>query len=162
MCKIQCLLFFFHYFIHFPTCTSNVLWNKLSSQYFISVLKDKRLWYTPLLLQITDFTLNFLSGKDIIVSGGEPVLGKNTWNLGVYCFDTFNEQWRQLTDLQSPRRHHASCAIDKCLYLLGGFGRYRVRLNSMEKYDCDEGKNMVELNNFMPATGSVISVILLC
>jgi len=35
-----------------------------------------------------------LSGKDIIVSGGEPVLGKNTWNLGVYCFDTFNEQWR--------------------------------------------------------------------
>jgi hypothetical protein len=63
---------------------------------------------------------------------------------------------------QSPRRHHASCAIDKCLYLLGGFGRYRVRLNSMEKYDCDEGKNMVEFNIFMPATGSVISVILLC
>jgi len=64
------------------------------SVFHFSFEKQKDVVYTPLLLQITDFTSNFLSGKDIIVSGGEPVLGKNTWNLGVYCFDTFNEQWR--------------------------------------------------------------------
>lgn len=81
-----------------------------------------------------------VNGQDIIVSGGEPKLGKNTWNLGIYCYNTFTNKWRKLSDLQSPRRHHASCAINNCLYVIGGYGRFRVKLSSMEKYDCDEDK----------------------
>ncbi|KAK3599908.1 hypothetical protein CHS0354_022493, partial [Potamilus streckersoni] len=83
-------------------------------------------------------------GKDLYLTGGETVLGKNKWMMDVWKYDGFEESWKVVTSLQGPRRHHGMCGGDDSFFLLGGFGRYRVMLDSVERYHCtkDEWVNL--------------------
>ena len=67
-------------------------------------------------------------------------MGRNRWQLNVWKFDTFEESWEAVSQLPQPRRQLALVAIDTDLYLIGGFGRHRIVLETVEKYDTVTGK----------------------
>lgn len=74
--------------------------------------------------------------EKIFVSGGEDRLGKNTWMMQIWCYNNFEKSWSTVAELGSPRRHHAMCVSgDSSLLLMGGFGRFRYRLDSVEEYN---------------------------
>lgn len=82
----------------------------------------------------------FLVGEKIFVSGGEDRLGKNTWMMQIWCYNNFEKSWSTVAELQNPRRHHAMCVSgDSSLLLMGGFGRFRYRLDSVKEYDYHTG-----------------------
>ncbi|KAJ8298096.1 hypothetical protein KUTeg_024627 [Tegillarca granosa] len=81
-----------------------------------------------------------VKGKDIIFTGGETKFGKNTWIIDVWKYDTFSHQWEVITKLQNVRRHHGMCIMGDCIYLIGGFGKYRMKLDSVEMFNCKTGK----------------------
>lgn len=75
-------------------------------------------------------------GEKIFVSGGEDRLGKNTWMMQIWCYNNFEKSWSTVAELRNPRRHHAMCVSgDSSLLLMGGFGRFRYRLDSVQEYD---------------------------
>jgi len=49
--------------------------------------------------------------------------------LSVWCFS-----------IASPRRHHSVCCLGDYIYIIGGFGRHRVILDSVEKYHVETSK----------------------
>ncbi|XP_061191979.1 kelch-like protein 30 [Saccostrea echinata] len=74
--------------------------------------------------------------ENMFVSGGENMLGKNTWMMEIWCYNSFEKTWRVVGKLRAPRRHHAMCTLgESSLLLIGGFGRYRYRLDSVEKWN---------------------------
>ncbi|XP_013404713.1 kelch-like protein 12 [Lingula anatina] len=79
-------------------------------------------------------------GKDLYVTGGEAKLGHNQWFYDVWKFDSISEQWEIITQLRQPRRHHGLCVWDESFYLVGGFGRHRLVLDSVEKYNTKTGQ----------------------
>lgn len=46
--------------------------------------------------------------------------------------------------LPQPRRHHMACVLGSVIYLLGGFGRHRVRQSSVDAYDTESGRETVQ------------------
>merc|ERR1711915_769027 len=72
-------------------------------------------------------------GSDIIVSGGEYSLGRNSWNLNIYKLAYATGKCEVLGRLSQPRRHHSCLVIGDWMYLLGGFNRMRVKLDSLVK-----------------------------
>lgn len=42
--------------------------------------------------------------------------------------------------LPQPRRHQMICVVDSVIYLLGGYGKYRVVQSSVDAYDTTTGK----------------------
>ncbi|XP_062589491.1 kelch-like protein 6 [Saccostrea cucullata] len=86
--------------------------------------------------------------ENMFVSGGESMLGKNTWMMEIWCYNSFEKTWSVVGKLRAPRRHHASCILgDSSLLLIGGFGRYRYRLDSVEKwnYQTEEWHDLASL-----------------
>ncbi|KAG8232725.1 hypothetical protein J437_LFUL013318 [Ladona fulva] len=82
-------------------------------------------------------------GKDIILLGGQHYVGHGDCIKSVWKFRNFGEpgegEWIQEAVLQNPRRHHSMCTLNDDLYLIGGFGRHRVLLDSMERYHVPTG-----------------------
>ena len=85
-------------------------------------------------------------GKDLYMSGGEVKLGRNKWYNKLLRYDSFNREWKELSEMPHPRRHHSMVAWGKHLYLIGGFGRHRIMLDSVDRYDTQTGKNLVLLS----------------
>ncbi|XP_021360262.1 kelch-like protein 25 [Mizuhopecten yessoensis] len=81
-------------------------------------------------------------GKDIYVSGGLTSLGpgRNRWLLDVWKLDTFTCVWESVTQLQSPRRHHTMICVGDSLILLGGFGKFRMKLKTCEEFNIKTGE----------------------
>lgn len=75
------------------------------------------------------------------MSGGELKLGRNKWHSKLLKYDSFNREWTELSDMPHPRRHHSMVAWGKHIYLIGGFGRHRIMLDSVDRYDTQIGKN---------------------
>ena len=72
------------------------------------------------------------------VVGGEAQLGRTGgWLTTIWCLDTLSCTWHQAGTLQNVRRHHGLCAYGSTLFLIGGIGRYRIRLQSVESYDLE-------------------------
>lgn len=78
-------------------------------------------------------------GKDAYFLGGEYGVGTGRWNQGVFRWDHALERWEQVSTLPEPRRHCKTVVIGDCIHLYGGFGRFRVRLNSIDIYDTVSG-----------------------
>lgn len=78
-------------------------------------------------------------GKDVYFLGGEYGIGSGCWNQGVFLWDHALEKWVKVSTLPEPRRHCKSVVIGSCIHLCGGFGRFRVRLNSIDIYDTVTG-----------------------
>lgn len=58
----------------------------------------------------------------------------------VWQYNSLTQQWSNIAWLRQPRRHHAMCCDDDGnVYIAGGFGRYRQKLESVEKFDRERG-----------------------
>ncbi|XP_033742272.1 kelch-like protein 30 [Pecten maximus] len=81
-------------------------------------------------------------GKDIYVSGGLTSLGpgRNSWLMDVWKLDTFTSVWENVTQLRSPRRHHTMICVGESLILIGGFGKYRMKLKTCEEFNMKTGE----------------------
>lgn len=81
------------------------------------------------------------SGTALYIFGGEFSLGRGNWNKKVWKYDTLTDEWTQVTNLEDPRRHF-SLAFDgnDSFYLLGGFGRHRVILDRMDRFQESTGE----------------------
>ncbi|XP_067678025.1 kelch-like protein 24 [Haliotis asinina] len=78
-----------------------------------------------------------LVDKEVFVSGGEAVLGRNTWQMTMMAFNCFTRRWCCKKVLRQPRRHHGACAVGRHLFLIGGFGRFRKILSALESFDVE-------------------------
>ena len=73
--------------------------------------------------------------SQIYIIGGEFGLGRGRWNNKVWKYDTFQSKWENAFDLDVSRRHHTLAIDNGSIFIIGGFGRHRVILNLVEKYD---------------------------
>ncbi|XP_063221248.1 kelch-like protein 40 [Bacillus rossius redtenbacheri] len=79
-------------------------------------------------------------GPSIFITGGEFLLGHGSWNRTVWRYSLLSESWGYETSIPSVRRHHSVCFMDDDLYLIGGFGKHRVIMSSVEKYNVTSRK----------------------
>jgi len=75
-----------------------------------------------------------------IVLGGEFDLGKSNWNSSVLKYCSMEDAWTSLTPLENSRRHHSLVRIESKIYLIGGYGKHRKILNTVEVLDTVSGK----------------------
>ncbi|KAJ9578774.1 hypothetical protein L9F63_004982 [Diploptera punctata] len=73
-------------------------------------------------------------GRDLYIIGGELLLGHGNWNCSIWKYDLITESWTYETSISTPRRHHSICCHGDYIYIIGGFGRHRVIMNSVERY----------------------------
>ncbi|XP_052777290.1 kelch-like protein 30 [Mya arenaria] len=86
-------------------------------------------------------------GKDLYLSGGQSDVLRGKFVNEVWKYDGFHGNWTVATEMALPRRHHAACGSDTELFILGGFGKFRVMLDSFQKYDTTSGE-WTSLHNF--------------
>ncbi|XP_046387127.1 kelch-like protein 12 isoform X2 [Ischnura elegans] len=83
-------------------------------------------------------------GKDIFISGGQNFIGHGNCIMSIWRFKTLGRlgegTWCQEGTLLGPRRHHTVLTLGDSMYLIGGFGKHRVLLDSMEKYSIPTGE----------------------
>jgi len=79
-------------------------------------------------------------GCDLYICGGEYELGHNTWFNDVWRYDGITQCWHKVHRLPAPRRHHSAVSWGDDLYLIGGFGRYRVLLDNVQRLNINTGE----------------------
>ncbi|KAH3697771.1 kelch-like protein 25 isoform X2 [Dreissena polymorpha] len=79
-------------------------------------------------------------GKDLYLTGGVVNFVQCKFFMDVVRYDGFSDQWSVATTLPLPRRNHAACCTGNSLYLIGGFGKYRKKLCSVQQYDTEIGE----------------------
>lgn len=65
---------------------------------------------------------------------------RSSWILDVWKLDGFTLRWEKATKLKSPRRHHGACGSNDSIFIIGGFGKFRDILSTVEQYDTHNGK----------------------
>lgn len=78
-------------------------------------------------------------GKDAYFLCGEYGIGSGHWNSAVYRWNHVLSKWVSVATLPEPRRHCKAVVVGNSIHLYGGFGRYRVRLFSVDIYDTNTG-----------------------
>ena len=73
----------------------------------------------------------------VVISGGEHHLGHSQWSRDIWLIDTLRSCHKKIGDgvLERGRRHHAAVLACCKLYLIGGYGRHRDPLASVEVFD---------------------------
>lgn len=79
-------------------------------------------------------------GPSIYIFGGEYLFGNGNWNKSVWRYSTASRKWIIENSLPQPRRHQMICVVDSVIYLLGGYGKYRVVQSSVDAYDTTSGE----------------------
>ncbi|TRY75464.1 hypothetical protein TCAL_06413 [Tigriopus californicus] len=75
-------------------------------------------------------------GPYIYSLGGEEVIGRSNWNRKVWRYDTILQVWDCVMELPSPIRHMGICTDnDRNIFLVGGYGRFRVKSDAVFKLD---------------------------
>ncbi|XP_034239153.1 kelch-like protein 12 isoform X2 [Thrips palmi] len=74
-------------------------------------------------------------GQELYVVGGEYLIGYGDWNRSVLKYNAWSESWTFETSLAVPRRHHSVVCIDDDMYVVGGSGKFRVILDSVDRYN---------------------------
>uniref|UniRef100_A0A1E1XPE9 BACK domain-containing protein n=1 Tax=Amblyomma sculptum TaxID=1581419 RepID=A0A1E1XPE9_AMBSC len=78
-------------------------------------------------------------GKDAYFLCGEYGIRSGNWNRHVLRWCHVLSRWTQVAMLPEPRRHCKATVVGNRIHLCGGFGRYRVRLFSVDIYDPTTG-----------------------
>merc|ERR1712083_447677 len=70
-------------------------------------------------------------------SGGEHHLGHSQWSRDIWLIDTLRSCHKKIGDgvLENGRRHHSAVLACCKLYLVGGYGRHRDPLASVEVFE---------------------------
>ena len=73
----------------------------------------------------------------VVISGGEHHLGHSQWSRDIWLIDTLRSCHKKIGDgvLERGRRHHAAVLACCKLFLIGGYGRHRDPLASVEVFD---------------------------
>ena len=50
----------------------------------------------------------------------------------MWKYDSLTEEWKNIFKLENPRRHHSLAFEENHLYIIGGFGRHRVKLDTLD------------------------------
>ena len=58
--------------------------------------------------------------------------------LSRYC--AMEDAWSSLAPLENSRRHHSLVRLENKIYLIGGFGKHRIILNTVEVLDTVSGE----------------------
>lgn len=77
--------------------------------------------------------------NEVFVVGGEFCFGLSKWNPAVWKYNTFSETWKFVANLQIARRHHGLAVLNSNIYVIGGVGRFRIPLDSVEVLDVTTG-----------------------
>ncbi|KAB7505144.1 hypothetical protein Anas_10456 [Armadillidium nasatum] len=85
-------------------------------------------------LEFVQLLLN-ITGYCFYILGGQYQIGSNKWNSDVWSFDTVTQKWEIHEALPENRRNHMMCVVDSVIYLIGGYGKHRISLTSMDAYD---------------------------
>jgi len=80
------------------------------------------------------------SGADLVMSGGEYSFGNSNWQKGLMLWSSFDQNWRSFAKLELSRRHHSAVIINKEAFLIGGFGKHRVILDSVVRVNLETGE----------------------
>ena len=80
------------------------------------------------------------SGAELVMSGGEYSFGNSNWQKGVMLWSSFDQNWRPFAKLDLSRRHHSAVIINKEVFLIGGFGKHRVILDSVVSVNLETGE----------------------
>merc|ERR1712110_1164923 len=73
------------------------------------------------------------------MSGGEYSFGNSNWQKGVMLWSSFDQNWRPFAKLDLSRRHHSAVIINQEVFLIGGFGKHRVILDSVVRVNLETG-----------------------
>jgi len=83
----------------------------------------------------TGFQVTSGDEGQLVVTGGEFSLGHSKWQKGVWLRPIFGK-WDMICSLERERRHHAAVLVDgSTLFLIGGFGKHRIPLSSVDMVD---------------------------
>uniref|UniRef100_A0A8D9AH41 Kelch-like protein 30 n=1 Tax=Cacopsylla melanoneura TaxID=428564 RepID=A0A8D9AH41_9HEMI len=93
--------------------------------------------------------------QHIWIIGGEYQMGKGDWNMSVWKFNTWSHKWEHETCLPTPRRHHSVVVLDNEIFVIGGVGRYRVMLETVDRYNI-QTKLWDKCSN-LPSSGYLIA-----
>ncbi|XP_003425994.1 uncharacterized protein LOC100679168 [Nasonia vitripennis] len=78
-------------------------------------------------------------GFSVYKIGGELRLGSCKFNMNVWRYCLISKKWYYLSRLRKPRRHMAMALVGDILILIGGVGRYRLKLSSVEMLNLHTG-----------------------
>lgn len=88
-------------------------------------------WWGHNIVSWKGFTVFMLFGK---------MKSNDTWNYDMRRYDCLTKTWEILpSKIPSPRRHATAIVHDDLLYVIGGFGKFRVMLNSVHVYNINTG-----------------------
>ena len=77
-----------------------------------------------------------LGNHQFYVLGGEfGQFGRGKWNLDVWKYDTVTREFTKVFELDEPVRHFSTASSFDQFYVIGGFGRHRIILDSVRRYD---------------------------
>lgn len=84
-------------------------------------------WWGQNIVSWKGYTIFALCGKIKI---------NDTWNYQVRMYNCLTEQWKILPSLVlTPRRHATAIVNDDMIYVIGGFGQFRIMLSSVHVYN---------------------------
>ncbi|KYM93534.1 PREDICTED: uncharacterized protein LOC108782101 [Cyphomyrmex costatus] len=99
---------------------------------------------------------NILTGMQIIarrydlyLCGGEFGIGSGRFNKNVWRYSLISKKWFLETVMPVERRHMVTVFLKNKLVLVGGIGRYRQKLQSIDIYDIHTGLYMF-VNIYFP------------
>ncbi|EGI66717.1 Kelch domain-containing protein 6 [Acromyrmex echinatior] len=99
---------------------------------------------------------NILTGMQIIargynlyLCGGEFGIGSGRFNKNVWRYSLISKKWFLETVMPIERRHMVTVFLKNKLMLVGGVGRYRQKLQSIDIYDVHTGLN-IWINIYFP------------
>ncbi|KYN34062.1 Kelch repeat and BTB domain-containing protein 12 [Trachymyrmex septentrionalis] len=99
---------------------------------------------------------NILTGMQIIarrynlyLCGGEFGIGSGRFNKNVWRYSLISKKWFLETVMPIERRHMVTVFLKNKLILVGGVGRYRQKLQSIDIYDVHTGLN-IWVNIYFP------------
>ncbi|XP_066602200.1 ectoderm-neural cortex protein 1-like isoform X1 [Prorops nasuta] len=78
-------------------------------------------------------------GFSIYLVGGEESLGKGKFNNIIWRYCLVAKKWYNFARLPQPRRHMIAICVGDKLILVGGVGKHRIKLSSVDILDVSTG-----------------------
>ncbi|XP_046747118.1 kelch-like protein 18 isoform X2 [Diprion similis] len=79
-------------------------------------------------------------GYDIYIVGGEYGIGTGSFETAIWRYSTITKTWYYVTSLPQPRRHMAVAFFNDRLYVMGGVGRHRLKLSTVDVYNVQQDR----------------------
>ncbi|KYN30299.1 hypothetical protein ALC57_00221 [Trachymyrmex cornetzi] len=89
-------------------------------------------------------------GYNLYLCGGEFGIGSGRFNKNVWRYSLISKKWFPETVMPVERRHMVAVVLKNKLMLVGGVGRYRQKLQSIDIYDVHTGRSYMCADIYFP------------